>query len=150
MTREPPKSQDAALDRRKKALANKQRRYALRQLANGDVSPEALKAHLASVDEVEAEPASNLDPLLTVRSDKGGTRRRTIFCRILSDIFHSTFGRWHDVEVAALCEIAFDRKDVTTAGDWTLRPRAGDLGNTPQRKHCRGLSPREQGAGWQP
>jgi hypothetical protein len=43
---------------------------------------------------------------------KGGARKRTIFCRILSDIFHSVFDRWHDTEVAALCEIAFDCKDI--------------------------------------
>jgi hypothetical protein len=43
---------------------------------------------------------------------KGGARKRTIFCRILSDIFHSNFDRWHDTEVAALCEIAFDYKDI--------------------------------------
>ena len=43
---------------------------------------------------------------------KGGARKRTIFCGILSDIFHSNFDRWHDTEVAALCEIAFDCKDI--------------------------------------
>jgi hypothetical protein len=49
-----------------------------------------------------------------VRSDKGGTRRRTIFCRIASDKLRQA-GRWHDKEVAALCEIALDCEvDVTT------------------------------------
>jgi hypothetical protein len=104
----------AKLERSTTRLANKERRHAQRQLANGEVSQEALKDYLASIDEVEAGPISNLDPLFAVRSDKGGTRRRTIFCRILSDIFHSTFGRWHDVEVAALCAIAFDCKDIVT------------------------------------
>jgi hypothetical protein len=104
----------AALERSTGRLANKERRNAQRQLANDEVSPEALKDYLASIDEVEAGPISNLDPLFTVRSDKGGTRKRTIFCRILSDIFHSTSGRWHDVEVAALCATAFDCKDIVT------------------------------------
>jgi hypothetical protein len=43
---------------------------------------------------------------------KGEARKRTIFCRILSDIFHSNFDRWHDTEVAALCEFTFDCKDI--------------------------------------
>ena len=64
------------------------------------------------INEVEAL-GSNLDPLFVVRSDRDGSRRRTIFCRILSNNFHIAFGRWHDAEVAALCNIAFDCDCVT-------------------------------------
>jgi hypothetical protein len=85
----------------------------MRQFADGDVSQEALDAYLAHVDKVEAEPASNLDPLFVVRSDRGGSLKRTIFCRILSKVTHGAFGRWYDVEVAALCNIAFDCDGVT-------------------------------------
>jgi hypothetical protein len=98
----------AELEREKPHLAKKERRNAMRQFADGDVSQEALDAYLARVDKVEAEPASNLDPLFVVRSDRNGSRKRTIFCRILSDLIHTAFGRWHDAEVAALCNIAFD------------------------------------------
>jgi len=92
-------------------LAKKERRHALRQFADGDVSQEALDDYLPWVDEMASRP-SNLDPVFVVRSDRAGSRKRTIFCRILSRLIHINFGRWHDAEVAALCGIAFDC-DVT-------------------------------------
>lgn len=98
----------ANLDRLTPRLATKQRRFAMRQLSDGEVPPEALAAHLADITKIVAKSASNLDPIFAVRSDEGGTRRRTIFCRVLSDIFHHASGKWHDAEVAALCEIALD------------------------------------------
>jgi hypothetical protein len=103
----------AGLKRKGPRLAAKERRNAMRQFADGDVSQKALNAYLAYIDEVEARSAGNLDPLFTVRSDRDGSRKRTIFCRILSDIFHIGFGRWHDAEVAALCDIAFDCSGVS-------------------------------------
>jgi len=54
-----------------------------------------------------------LAPPLAVRSDEHGTRRRTIFCRLASMYVHAGTGRWHDEEVAALCEMAFGSKDIT-------------------------------------
>jgi hypothetical protein len=111
----------AELERENPRLAKRERRHALRQFADGDVSQEALDAYLAHVDNEEAEPASNLDPLFVVRSDRGGSRKRTIFCRILSSTFHGAFGRWHDVEVAALCNIAFDCDGVTVDAVRTAR-----------------------------
>jgi hypothetical protein len=103
----------AELERDTPRLSKKERRHALRQFADGKVSQEALDAYLAFIDEVEAGPVSNLDPLFTVRSDRAGSRKQTIFCRILSKLIHINFGCWHDAEVAALCEIAFDCGDVT-------------------------------------
>jgi hypothetical protein len=93
-------------------LAKQERRNAMRQFADGDVSQGALDDYLGFINEVEAL-GSNLDPLFVVRSDRDGSRKRTIFCRILSNNFHIAFGRWHDAEVAALCNIAFDCDCVT-------------------------------------
>jgi hypothetical protein len=102
----------AELKRTGPRFAKKERRHAMKQFADGDASQEALAAYLAHIDEA-AKSGCNLDPLFIVRSDRAGSRKRTIFCRILSEIFHGGGrGRWHDAEVAALCEIAFDC-DVT-------------------------------------
>jgi hypothetical protein len=62
-----------------------------------------------ALDNIEAP-----EPFLAVRSDERGSRRRTIFCRLASLFIHADTGRWHDAQVAALCEIAFDCKDVST------------------------------------
>jgi hypothetical protein len=102
----------AELKREKRPAAKKARRNAMKQFADGDVSRDALDDYLAFINQVESRP-SNLDPLFTVRSDRAGSRKRTIFCRILSDLYHTAFGRWHDAEVAALCNIAFDYDGVT-------------------------------------
>jgi hypothetical protein len=101
----------AELKREGPRLAKKECRHRMKQFADGDLSQEALDAYLAFIDHVVALPPT-LDPPQVVRSDRDGSRKRTIFCRILSDTFHSAFGRWHDAEVAALCGIAFDC-DVT-------------------------------------
>ena len=42
------------------------------------------------------------------------TRRRTLFCRLVSDYIHASTGQWHDAQVAALCEIALDCEVITT------------------------------------
>jgi hypothetical protein len=60
------------------------------------------------------DSVETLAPPLAVRSDERGTRQRTIFCRLASMYVHAATGRWHDGEVAALCEIALDCNDVTT------------------------------------
>jgi len=93
-------------------LVKKTRRHAIVDFADGKVSQEALDAYFAHIDEVEARVAAVDFGPLSVRSDRGGSRKRTIYCRLLSRIFRRAFGRWHDAEVAALCGIAFDC-DVT-------------------------------------
>jgi hypothetical protein len=93
-------------------LAKKERRRATKVFADGGVPQGALDDYLDYVNEIEARSSGNLDPLFIVRSDRSGSRKRTIFCRTLSRLIHINFGRWHDAEVAALCEIAFDC-DVT-------------------------------------
>jgi hypothetical protein len=93
-------------------LAKKERRRATKVFADGGVPQGALDDYLDYVDEMASRPSKGLDPLFAVRSDRAGSRKRTIFCRILSDLIHFYLGRWHDAEVAALCEIAFDC-DVT-------------------------------------
>ena len=93
-------------------LAKKERRRATKVYADGGVPQGALDDYLAHIDEMASRPSKGLDPLFAVRSDRAGSRKRTIFCRILSRLIHINFGRWHDAEVAALCEIAFDC-DVT-------------------------------------
>jgi hypothetical protein len=102
----------AELKRTGPRLAKKERRRATKVFADGGVPQGALDDYLAHIDEMVARSAGNLDPLFVVRSDRAGSRKRTIFCRILSDVIQNNFGRRHDAEVAALCEIAFDC-DVT-------------------------------------
>jgi len=99
-----------ALQRKGKSLAPKELRRAVKMLSNDEMSPEELVAIKVSIKQAE-QPI--LDPVWRVRSDKNGSRKRTIFCRTLSDIIHHATGRWHDAEIAALCEIAFDYQDMT-------------------------------------
>jgi hypothetical protein len=98
----------AALEHEKKQIAPKVRKRAVRQLTNNEITPQqfaALNQRLQST--------KFFDPLLTVRSDNKGSRRRSLFCRMLSDNLHYSTGQWHDAEVALLCEIALDCGDVT-------------------------------------
>jgi hypothetical protein len=57
------------------------------------------------------DSVENLEPFLANR--ERGTRRRTLFCRLASNYILAATGRWHDEEVAALCEIALNCKDIT-------------------------------------
>ena len=45
---------------------------------------------------------------VVVRSDENGSRKRTIFCRKLSNALHRLTGQWHDAEVEQLCGITFN------------------------------------------
>jgi hypothetical protein len=101
------------LERQKPQVARKVRRRLWRAFANDIISQEELDARLADLKEAHSKPDSNLNPLFVIRSDRGGSRKRTIFCRMLSKSTHSNYGRWHDAEVAALCNIAFDCDCVT-------------------------------------
>jgi hypothetical protein len=102
----------ARLKREGPPLVKKTRRHAMVDFADGKISQEELDAFLASINQREADLIRTQVPLFVVRSDKGGSRKRTIFCRLLSRICRRTSGRWHDAEVAALCSIAFNC-DVT-------------------------------------
>jgi hypothetical protein len=74
-----------------------------------------------------------LEPFLAVRSDKRGTRRRTIFCRFASTLLRSDT-RWHDKEVAALCEIAFNCEGDVTVDMVRSAREAGRREATRKRK----------------
>ncbi len=64
------------------------------------------------------------DRLLSNRSDKDGSRRRTIFSRELSHHLRDLTGRWHDEEVGALCGIALGGEvDVRSARRESTRKR---------------------------
>jgi hypothetical protein len=103
------------LKRSGKRLAPKERRRAMKLLANGDLSPQEFLVLEASFKEAESGRDTNfLDPIFAVRSDERGTRRRSIFCRIACDLIRRGTNRWHYGQIAALCEIALDCKDVTT------------------------------------
>jgi hypothetical protein len=104
------------LRQRLKARAAKERRHLAKLLTKGELSPEEYKARIASVEE-KRRATGDLDSWHAVRSDENGTRRRTLFCRLLSNAFlHAkgrSKGRRYDAQVAALCEIALGCKDVT-------------------------------------
>ena len=100
---------------RLKKLAPKARRRAINRLTRGELSPQEFAELAAFFEKAETGRAADFfEPIFAVRSDKHGTRQRqcTIFCRLVSD--HVCRGtRWHDKEVAALGEIALNRKDIT-------------------------------------
>ena len=105
----------AELWRQVKKLVPKERKRILGMLKKGEISPEEYATLNAVIDEASAElPTKYMASDFSVRSDKEGTRKRTIFCRVLSDMLHDGTGRWHDAEVARLCEIAFGGGDVTS------------------------------------
>jgi hypothetical protein len=106
----------SGLRRRGKKLAPKERRRAVNLLTKGELSPQEFAELEASFKEAETGRDTDfLEPIFAVRSNKHGTRQRqcTIFCRLVSDLVRRGT-RWHDKEVAALGEIALNRKDITT------------------------------------
>jgi hypothetical protein len=100
------------LKRRTKKAAPKAHRRALKMLADEKITPEDYEALKQRIEKA-ARPLEFSDPLLSVRSNEGKTRRRTIFCRILSETLRDIYGKWHDAQVAELCEIALNCGDVT-------------------------------------
>jgi hypothetical protein len=101
------------LERWRKRLAPKERKRARKMLEKSEMSPAEYTALIDQIKEHECtREFIGLDPLLSARSDRNGSRRRTLFCRTLSDVLHYATGKWHDAEVAALCEIAFGCRDV--------------------------------------
>jgi hypothetical protein len=99
---------DAKQVRRKAA-----RRDATKRLAELRTELSAQGFNLVGVRDGALDSVETPEPFLTVRSDEHGTRRRTLFCRLASQFIHADTGRWHDAQVAALCEIALDCKDIT-------------------------------------
>lgn len=105
------------LERKSKRLAPKERKRFAKMLINSEISPAQYAAWIEFIKDREHNTREfiDLDPLLSVRSDKKRSRPRTLFMRMLSDGLHNTFGRWHDAEVAELCEIAFGCRGSVTA-----------------------------------
>jgi hypothetical protein len=108
----------AALTKQAKKVLPRARKLFAIARANFKMSEREFEALIAECREIE----TGLDTWLAeafgpvqaiVRSDENGSRKRTIFCRLLSNKIHSMTGRWHTREVAELCEIAFDCGDVT-------------------------------------
>jgi hypothetical protein len=94
----------AAKKARKKATAADMIKLIREMSAQGVLITDVRDGALDSVE--------TLEPILAVRSDERGARRQTIFCRLASMYVHAP-PRWHDEQVAALCEIALNCKDVT-------------------------------------
>jgi hypothetical protein len=101
--------------RYKTHLVPKARRRDLKALADNKITLQQYIEMSKRTEEAARPVTSVFDPLFSVRSDKGGTRRQTISCGTMSDIIHYATGKWHDAEVAALCEIAFDCECSTDA-----------------------------------
>jgi hypothetical protein len=102
------------LERQSKHLSGKERTRAAKLFAAGTMSSAELEALINQISEYgDARKFIDLDPTLSVRADRRGSRKKTIFCRLHADLLHSFTGKWHDAEVAVLCEIAFDSDDVT-------------------------------------
>jgi hypothetical protein len=60
-----------------------------------------------------------------LRSDKGGSRRRTVFMRSAADCFYQKTGQWHDNWVADLTDVAFPDRDTATTIDMVCSARRG-------------------------
>jgi len=70
----------------------------------------------AMLDEDGSPPPDNFSPVARgiPRSDKGGSRARTLFIRDQSERIHHNTGQWLDAEVATLTEIVFDVHEIIT------------------------------------
>jgi hypothetical protein len=102
------------LDKQAGELAPAERKRNSKMLRNNEMSVREFVALDAMIEETEAGCVDNvLSPILSVRADKNGSRKRTLFCRLLSNIV-SKGSRKHYAEIAVLCEIAFNRKDITS------------------------------------
>jgi hypothetical protein len=101
----------ALIDRAAITKAPKHVREGLRALADGQITPKECAAYLDSINETLTKKPRQLNSMLRAREK--ATRPKVIFCRVLSAGLHRATGRWHDAEVAALCEIALKCGDVT-------------------------------------
>ena len=81
-----------------------------------DASQEQLAAgvhHLTRAMEKLAKAKDISDLELSIRSDRNGSRRRTLFMQSISDTVHKLTNLRLDDEVAALTEIAFPGKELS-------------------------------------
>jgi hypothetical protein len=110
---DPLNKESLALARKGKRVAAEEFQRIKRMFDKSEISLGEYLAHIYRIYRSEPARRRNPGPLLSVRSNKNGTRRRTIFIRMLSEVLHNATGRWHDEEVGALCEIAFKpNKDI--------------------------------------
>jgi hypothetical protein len=100
----------ALIDHAQKKRLPRDIRDGLRALADEQITPEEFATYRDQMKEAATKQKRGLNPLLRAREK--ATRKRVIFCRVLSAGLHNASGRWHDAEVAALCEIALDCKDI--------------------------------------
>jgi hypothetical protein len=96
----------------KRARRKAARRDATKRLAELRTELSAQGFFLAHVRDGALDSVETLEPVLADR--ERGTRRRTLFCRLTSFYVRAETRRWHDEQVGALCEIAFNCKDITT------------------------------------
>jgi hypothetical protein len=73
---------------------------------------ERVAQHMRNLRKIET-PASSPDPMLTIRSDRDGSRQRVIFMRELSAAVHDVAGLWLDEAVADLTDVAFPGTETT-------------------------------------
>ena len=109
----------AALQRVEKPTMLKDRKRLMKMRVNSEISDDDFLAGNMFLDEFWREIRSTVKSakksfpsMCLVRSDESGTRPRTIFLRCLSSVLFMYTGRWHDAEVAELCEIALGCDDV--------------------------------------
>jgi hypothetical protein len=95
-----------ALEREIRRLAPQARRRVLKRLAESAITPHQHAAISRRIGKA-TERSRFYDPLLSKRSDKRGSRARTIFCRVMSETLHNASGRCFDRQVAELCQFAF-------------------------------------------
>jgi hypothetical protein len=103
----------ALIDRAQKRRLPKDIREGHKALADGQITPEEFATYREEMTRiVTRRKPKRKHPWLETREKP--TRKKVIFCRALSLGLHRATGRWHDAEVAALCEIAFGLRDVST------------------------------------
>jgi len=95
----------------KRARRKAARRDPAKRLAELRAELLAQGFNLVGVRDGALDSIETLEPFLAVR--EGGARSRTLFCRLASLLIHNDTGRWHDAQVAALCETALNCKDIT-------------------------------------
>jgi hypothetical protein len=103
----------ALIDRAQKRRLPKDIREGHKALADEQITPEEFATYREEMTRiVTGGKYKRKYPWLEIREKP--TRKKMIFCRALSLGLHRAKGRWHDAEVAALCEIAFGLRDVST------------------------------------
>jgi hypothetical protein len=82
----------------------------------------------------EAEPHLRMSDLtLPIRSDKDGSRARTLFLRDFSNSVHDCTGFWMDAQVAAIANAVFNREDIEPEHVHQARRPTTRAGRRPKR-----------------